>query len=81
ILGVVADNASNNNMMLNTLNFELKGFQGSLTRVRCIGHIFNLCVKVCIFTQVLNPQPHYLPLLGNSVSIQPQEVWTCTSDR
>ncbi|KAF8580010.1 hypothetical protein K439DRAFT_1300551, partial [Ramaria rubella] len=36
ILRVVADNASNNNMMLDGLEFELPGFQGSLTRVWCI---------------------------------------------
>ncbi|KAF8581382.1 hypothetical protein K439DRAFT_1302709, partial [Ramaria rubella] len=36
VLGLVADNASNNNTMLNGLEFELPGFQGSLTHVRCI---------------------------------------------
>ncbi|KAF8579801.1 hypothetical protein K439DRAFT_1307737, partial [Ramaria rubella] len=44
ILGLVADNASNNNTMLNGLEFELPGFQGSLTCVQCTGHILNLCV-------------------------------------
>ncbi|KAF8579151.1 hypothetical protein K439DRAFT_1314891, partial [Ramaria rubella] len=36
ILGMVADNASNNNMMLDALEFELEGFQGTITRVRCM---------------------------------------------
>ncbi|KAF8584241.1 hypothetical protein K439DRAFT_1301180, partial [Ramaria rubella] len=48
ILRLVADNASNNNTMLGSLEFELPGFQGSLTHVQCIGHILNLCLKVCL---------------------------------
>ncbi|KAF8579359.1 hypothetical protein K439DRAFT_1300865, partial [Ramaria rubella] len=36
ILGMVADNASNNNTMLDVLEFELKGFQGATTCVRCM---------------------------------------------
>ncbi|KAF8572661.1 hypothetical protein K439DRAFT_1311445, partial [Ramaria rubella] len=48
ILRLVANNASNNSTMLDSLEFELPGFQGSLTRVWCIGHILNLCVKVCL---------------------------------
>ncbi|KAF8586737.1 hypothetical protein K439DRAFT_1312137, partial [Ramaria rubella] len=36
VLRLMADNASNNNMMLDGLEFELPGFQGLLTRVRCI---------------------------------------------
>ncbi|KAF8585778.1 hypothetical protein K439DRAFT_1342642, partial [Ramaria rubella] len=46
ILGLVVDNASNNATMLESLEFELEGFQGALTCVCCIGHILNLCVKV-----------------------------------
>ncbi|KAF8572880.1 hypothetical protein K439DRAFT_1301201, partial [Ramaria rubella] len=36
ILGLVADNTSNNQTMLESLEFNLDKFQGSLTRVRCI---------------------------------------------
>ncbi|KAF8587061.1 hypothetical protein K439DRAFT_1298983, partial [Ramaria rubella] len=36
ILRLVADNASNNAMMLDSLEFELKGFQGTLICVHCI---------------------------------------------
>ncbi|KAF8574610.1 hypothetical protein K439DRAFT_1371926, partial [Ramaria rubella] len=46
ILRLVVDNVSNNVTMLESLKFELEGFQGALMCVRCIGHILNLCVKV-----------------------------------
>jgi hypothetical protein len=46
ILGFTADNASNNNTLVDELADLLNGFQGSLTRVRCFAHILNLAVKV-----------------------------------
>lgn len=45
----VADNASNNNTLVDELGKLLDGFQGSLMQVRCFAHILNLVVKVCIF--------------------------------
>jgi len=48
ILGFTADNASNNNTLVDELADLLDGFQGSLTRVRCFAHILNLVVKVWI---------------------------------
>ena len=47
ILGLTADNASNNNTLVDDLSDLLDGFQGSLTRIRCFAHILNLVVKVC----------------------------------
>jgi len=46
ILGFTADNASNNNTLVDELTELLDGFQGPLTRVRCFAHILNLVVKV-----------------------------------
>ena len=46
VYGLVADNASNNDTMVASLETMLAGPAGSHTRVRCICHIFNLCVKV-----------------------------------
>jgi hypothetical protein len=46
ILAFTADNASNNNTLVDELEDLLDGFQGSLTRVRCFAHILNLVVKV-----------------------------------
>ena len=48
ILAFTADNASNNNTLVDELGDLLDGFQGSLTRVRCFAHILNLVVKVSI---------------------------------
>jgi hypothetical protein len=42
----MADNALNNNTLVDELGKLLNGFQGSLTRVRCFAHILNLIVKV-----------------------------------
>ncbi|KAF8576299.1 hypothetical protein K439DRAFT_1318070, partial [Ramaria rubella] len=36
ILGLVTDNASNNAMMLDSLEFKLESFQGALMCVHCI---------------------------------------------
>ena len=46
ILGFTADNASNNNTLVDELADLLDGFQGSLTHVCCFAHILNLVVKV-----------------------------------
>jgi hypothetical protein len=55
ILAFTADNASNNNTLIDELGDLLDGFQGSLARVRCFAHILNLVVKVSItlYDQVL----------------------------
>ena len=53
ILGFTADNASNNNTLVDELADLLDGFQGSLTHVRCFAHILNLVVKVWISFFVL----------------------------
>jgi hypothetical protein len=46
VLAFTADNASNNNTLVDELGELLDGFGGSLTRVRCFAHILNLVVKV-----------------------------------
>ena len=48
ILAFTADNAFNNNTLVEELGELLDGFQGSLWRVRCFVHILNLIVKVRI---------------------------------
>jgi hypothetical protein len=48
-MGFVADNASNNNTLVNALSELLPGFRGKETRVRCFAHILNLVVKVCTY--------------------------------
>lgn len=48
ILGLTADNASNNNTLVDELEDLLDGFQGSVSRIRCFAHILNLVVKVSI---------------------------------
>ncbi len=45
-LGVVCDNASNNNTMMAHLEAELGGQVGVRTRIRCFAHVLNLVVKV-----------------------------------
>jgi hypothetical protein len=47
VLGIVCDNASNNDTMINQLGLLLPGFKGRPARVRCFAHILNLVVKVC----------------------------------
>jgi len=46
ILGLVCDNASNNDAMVKELGVLLPSFKGQSTRVRCFAHILNLVVKV-----------------------------------
>lgn len=46
ILALVADNASNNNTLVEELEFLLTSYRGSVTRVPCFAHILNLVVKV-----------------------------------
>ena len=53
VLGFTADNASNNNTMVDELAEAPDGFQGSPTRVQCFAHILNLIVKVAIFLYYL----------------------------
>lgn len=43
---MTADNASNNNTLVDELSELLNKFQGSLTRIRCFAHVLNLVVKV-----------------------------------
>ena len=46
LLGLAADNASNNNTL--AIGTEsLGGINGVATRIRCFAHILNLVVKVC----------------------------------
>lgn len=56
ILGLVADNASNNNTLVAELAEDLDGFEGSLYRIRCIAHILNLVVKAIISQFVRKPK-------------------------
>lgn len=46
ILGIVCDNASNNDTLMTNLEFDLGEHVGPLTRIRCFAHIINLVVKV-----------------------------------
>lgn len=51
-IALALDNASNNDTMLDELDVVLPegSVGGSVTRVRCICHIFNLVVKVCMLS-------------------------------
>ena len=53
ILGVVADNAANNNTLVEELE-SLGGINSAATRVRCFAHILNLIVKVCLVCSSLS---------------------------
>jgi hypothetical protein len=44
----MADNASNNNTLVEKLEDLLNGFKGSVSQIRCFAHILNLVVKVSI---------------------------------
>jgi hypothetical protein len=46
VLGLVCDNTSNNNTMVEELQVLVPSFRGQTTRVRCFAHILNLVVKV-----------------------------------
>lgn len=46
ILGITADNASNNDTLTTELESSLRGANSIQTRVRCFAHILNLVVKV-----------------------------------
>ncbi|KAH8109049.1 hypothetical protein DFH11DRAFT_1516039, partial [Phellopilus nigrolimitatus] len=48
ILGIVCDNASNNDTLISQLELALNGQNGVHTRIRCFAHILNLVVKVRI---------------------------------
>ncbi len=48
ILGVVCDNASNNDTLVSELELELGGQNGRRTRIRCFAHILNLAVKAIL---------------------------------
>jgi hypothetical protein len=47
-MALVADNASNNNTMVDELSDLILAFWGSHTRVRCFAHILNLVVKASL---------------------------------
>jgi hypothetical protein len=68
----MADNASNNNTLVDELGELLDGFGGSLTRVRCFAHILNLVVKVTPVTERLTYQITDGDV-GYSVTIQPED--------
>jgi hypothetical protein len=53
VLAFTADNASNNNTLVDELGQLLDGFGGSPARVRCFAHILNLVVKVTPVTASL----------------------------
>lgn len=48
ILGVVCDNASNNDTLVAQLELELCGQNGCRTRIRCFAHVLNLAVKAIL---------------------------------
>lgn len=47
VLGLVCDNASNNDTLTDALAKEIPSFRVT-GRIRCLGHIFNLCVKAIL---------------------------------
>ena len=47
VLAFTADNASNNDTLVDELLTLIPSFGGSDYRVRCFAHILNLVVKVC----------------------------------
>lgn len=55
IFSLVADNASNNNTLVDELEVLLPSFGGQQARVRCFAHILNLVVKVRLCSY--NPCP------------------------
>ncbi|KAG6808836.1 hypothetical protein H0H92_002699 [Tricholoma furcatifolium] len=48
IIGIVLDNASNNDTLVNELSAIVPRFRGSKTHVRCFTHILNLVVKAVL---------------------------------
>jgi hypothetical protein len=48
ILAFTADNASNNDTLVEELSVLLPKFKGAQARVRCFAHILNLIVKVSL---------------------------------
>ena len=54
ILSLVCDNASNNDTLVQTLAKEIPTFRAE-GRIRCLGHVFNLCVRA-----LLRPFSHSL---------------------
>lgn len=46
VFSLIANNASNNNTLVDELQVLLPSFGGSQARVRCFAHILNLVVKV-----------------------------------
>jgi len=48
VLTFTADNASNNDTLVDELSNLIPTFGGKEYRVRCFAHILNLVVKVCL---------------------------------
>ena len=64
-----ADNASNNNTLVNELSVLIPTFGGAKYRVHCFAHILNLVVKVC--GSFLLELIDLFYLLGDFVAVQP----------
>ena len=65
ILGVVADNASNNQVVVVELE-SLGGINSAATRVRCFAHVLNLVVKVSLSTCNFYPRSSFCACLSDS---------------
>ncbi|TFK81275.1 hypothetical protein K466DRAFT_448761, partial [Polyporus arcularius HHB13444] len=52
ILAVTCDNASNNDTMIDNMEFDLTDFEGMSYRLRCFDHVVNLVAKT--FTRLFD---------------------------
>ena len=52
VLAITCDNASNNDTMIDNMEFDLEDFEGMTFRVRCFNHVVNLVTKT--FTRLFN---------------------------
>jgi hypothetical protein len=53
IMTFAADNAANNNTLVDEMSVLIPSFGGAEYRVRCFAHILNLTVKVCSLCIIL----------------------------
>jgi hypothetical protein len=60
VLTFTADNASNNDTLVEELSVLIPSFGGAEYRVRCFAHILNLAVKVCCLSLYLAMQLTHL---------------------
>ena len=72
ILSIVADNASNNDVLIARLGETPGGINGIHTQIRCLAHIVNLVVKVSRCCLQLS-MSDTLYTKGDHFTLRPQE--------